>query len=444
MILRKYINNSTALQTVNLLKYTTFFLISIILIKTGYSKAHIGAFEFTILLANAVSFFWVYGVIHSLMSLYNNNNSFSSISRNRKSPEIFNAFLLLLGFNVILLLILLVINTFYPFSSGPEKFPFFTIILIYIFFSNPANLVEHIYVLRNRPEKNLLYGFTVNVITLAGVSTALVLKKGVEMALWSLVATSVFRFIWLMFLLKKYALFKVSTVFLKEHFKLSSPLTISYLLSGSAEYIDNLIISLRLSFDSLALFRYGAKELPFSSGLIMGLHSSMISRFTTPETIPNTLALIKVKSKRLMHILFPISIFFLLMANTLYPLIFSKEFGRSSDVFMVYLLLIMSRLLFPQTILIGLKQNKIVLQASLLSIVLNIVLSFLLINHYGVVGVALATIFVYAIEKIVLIWFVYKNHGIKPTEYIPLKAYSIYSVLLVAVFVLIDRGIIQV
>ena len=38
MIFRKYINNTTSLQTLSLLKFVTFFIFSIVLVKNGYTE----------------------------------------------------------------------------------------------------------------------------------------------------------------------------------------------------------------------------------------------------------------------------------------------------------------------------------------------------------------------------------------------------------------------
>jgi len=147
MIFRKHVNNLTTLQTINLLRFITFFIIGIILAKNGYTKTQIGKFELTILIVNVVSFFWVYGIIHSLLTLYNNNSSFSDIKRNRKSPEIFNAFILLFCFNLFLLLIFVILlNYLNLFGREAEKFPFTTIIVLNIFFANPSSLIEYIYI----------------------------------------------------------------------------------------------------------------------------------------------------------------------------------------------------------------------------------------------------------------------------------------------------------
>jgi O-antigen/teichoic acid export membrane protein len=445
MIVQKHITNINALQTVSLLRFLVFFIISILLTKIGYTQIQIGEFEMTILIINTVSFFWVYAIIHSLMTLYNNNASFSDITRNRKSPELFNAFIIISGISTLLILIFLILKNYLNlFGESVGHFPYCSMIVLNIFFSNPSCLIEYVYVLRNKPIKTLTYGFVTYSIILISVSLPLILGLGIKTALWCLTGTSFFRFIWLMVLLKKNAALKISFTFLKEHLKLAYPLALSYFLSGSAEYIDNLIISLKYGFGSLAIFRYGAKELPFSTGMANGLNSSMIKEFSTPEKIQKSIGELKKKSKRLMHILFPISIVLLLMANILYRLMYRSDFGRSSDIFMVYLLLIMSRLLFPHTILIGLKQTKVVLWASLIAIILNIILSLFLMQYRGTVGVALATVVVYFLEKIVLMWFTYKRYGIKPQEYTPLYTFLIYTTILIVVFTLIDKRIIHI
>jgi O-antigen/teichoic acid export membrane protein len=117
---------------------------------------------------------------------------------------------------------------------------------------------------------------------------------------------------------------------------------------------------------------------------------------------------------------------------------------RSSDIFMVYLLLVLSRLLFPQTILIGLKKTRIIMIASITELILNIALSVWLSQYYGLVGVALATIFIFFIEKLILILYNYIGLGIKPGKYIPVTTYLVYSIIIISVFVLIDHQLISV
>ena len=63
---------------------------------------------------------------------------------------------------------------------------------------------------------------------------------------------------------------------------------------------------------------------------------------------------------------------------------------------------------------------------------------------YGLVGVALSTFIVYTIGKIFLIGYLWIKMKIKPSEYIPVKIYLFYTVLIGIVFVLIDHRIIDI
>jgi O-antigen/teichoic acid export membrane protein len=271
-----------------------------------------------------------------------------------------------------------------------------------------------------------------------------IIGLGLITGIWGLLLITFLRFIWLIFLIRKFAVIRFSWPFIKEHISLAMPLVISTLLSGSAQYIDGILVSAKFPPENFAIFRFGAKEMPLLVTLASGLNNAMLSQFNSRLRLKNSLLILKKKSLRLMHILFPISILLLFFSNDIFAAMFTKRFSHSADVFMVYLLLFVSRLLFPQTILIGLKKTKIVMMASMLEIIFNVGLTLLMIPTYGIVGVAVATVIIFLIEKIVLIIYNYYKLGIKPTEYISLQWYFIYSSVLVTLFVLIDRRIINV
>ena len=242
---------------------------------------------------------------------------------------------------------------------------------------------------------------------------------------------------------------RVSFDFMKEHLYLAVPLIITTLISGSAQYVDALMIWVVWNDPAqFATFRYGAKEFPLVLALASGLNAAMLTEFTTRVQMKESLAKLKAKSKKLMHFLFPSAILMLLFAKWIYPRMFTNEFLRSADVFMVYSLLIIPRLIFPQTILIGRKKTHITLIAAVLELAINIPLSVYLALDYngkglGVVGVALATFFVYCIGKIFLAGYLWIKMKIKPIEYIPIKIYTFYCILTGIIFILIDRKIIN-
>jgi peptidoglycan biosynthesis protein MviN/MurJ (putative lipid II flippase) len=111
---------------------------------------------------------------------------------------------------------------------------------------------------------------------------------------------------------------------------------------------------------------------------------------------------------------------------------------------MIYLLLVIPRMLFPHTIIIGRKRTRVTLWAALFEFSFNIPLSLWLVKDYGAVGVALATFIVYMIGRVLLIIYLRIEMKIKPREYIPLITFFIYTAAIVIIFVLIDHRIINV
>ena len=446
MFRKIHINNVFGLQVFQVLRFVAFTIISIVFTKSTLSLKDIGDYELFLFIASAVSYFWVTGIIQSLLPLFNNNRSYPYRKQNltEKSPEIFNAFILLFFFSCLICLILFFLkDTLHVYKNG-ENLPYLYLLLLYILISNPVSMVEYIYLLYNKSTQILYYGFIVFTLQVLFVFYPVKLGYGLEMAIWGLLFVTAIRTIWLIVLLKKYSIQKLSFPYVREHFNLALPLIISTLLSGSAQYVDGIIVSAKFNPAKFAMFRFGAKEMPLVVMLASGLNNAMLTLFNSREKIKFALLTIKKKSARLMHILFPVSILLLFFSNKIFPALFTERFNRSSDIFMIYLLLVTSRLLFPQTILIGLKQTKTVMLVSILEIVLNVALSLLFIPIYGITGVAVATVIMFLVEKIVLIGFNYYKFNIKPIEYIPLVTWFIYSFVIIAIFVLIDHRIIMV
>ncbi len=438
------INKINSLQIFQLLRFGTFLLISIIFANSSVATEDIGYYELSLFIASAVSFFWVTGIIQSLLPLYNNNKTFrKDPSGNAKSPEIFNAFLVLSGFSLVAFIFCIFFQRSFYLFDGVKDISFINLVFVYILLSNPGHLVEYIYLLKNLSEEMLIYGLWSFGLQLLLVTVPVLYGYPIEYAVIGLIVISVIRLIWLGVLLKRYSGFRFSRSFIREHISLGIPLIVSSLLSGSAQYIDGIIVSGSFDAASFAVFRFGAKELPLVLLLANGLSNAMLPEFSTADKVKNALAIIKNRSRRLMHILFPLSTILLFFSKVLYIAMFGERFSRSADIFMVYLLLIISRLIFPHTILIGLKRTRIILGASFVEIALNVSLSLFLIRYYGMVGVAVATAIVFLVEKMLLVSYNYFKLKIKPGEYIPLGVYLFYTALIIAVFVLLDHRIIR-
>jgi O-antigen/teichoic acid export membrane protein len=439
------IDNVSGLQLFQLMRFTIFLIVSIVFTKSHLTRAEIGSWEMFLFIAGLISFFWVTGIIQSLLPLYHRNRTYRKMGDNGtgKSPEVFNAFLLLCIFSLLFFGIGHTIkNNFLSFT-----FPMYPIstFLLYLL-SNPVCLIEYIYLLNNRSYRIFQYGVYTFSAQLILIIVPIILGKGIIWSIYGLLLITVVRWVWLLILLRRYTEMKISVKFIKEHLYLGLPLILTSLISGSAQYTDGIIVSAVYRDPGwFAWFRYGAKEFPLVLMLANGLSNAMLPEFSTRTMMKDSLAKIKARSRKLMHLCFPAAMIVMLFARWLYPRMFTPEFQKSADIFLIYSLLVIPRLVFPQTIIVGRKKTHISLIAALLELGLNIPLSLLMIKWgYNIVGVALATFFVYCVGKIFLAGYLWIKMKIKPSEYIPMKIYAMYSFLLIALFILIDHRIIDI
>ena len=430
------------------MRFTVFLIISIVFTKSHLTRADIGSWEMFLFIAGLVTFFWVTGIIQSLLPLYNRNKTYRKLGDNgtTKSPEIFNAFLLLCFFSLLFFIMGHSIKNYFSVFNMSGNVPYINFLLLYILLSSPVCLIEYIYLLNNRSYRIFQYGVYTFSLQLILVITPILFDKDIIWSIYGLLGVTAVRWVWLIILLRRYTEMKISYQFMKEHLYMGTPLILTSLISGSAQYIDGVIVSAVYRDPAMfAWFRYGAKEFPLVLMLASGLSNAMLPEFSTRSRMKESLAKIKVKSKKLMHICFPATMLIMLFARWIFPRMFTPEFQKSADIFLIYALLVIPRLLFPQTVIIGRKKTHISLFAALLELAFNIPLSLLMIKWgYGLVGVALSTFIVYTIGKIYLSGYLWVKMKIRPTDYIPVKLFIFYSFLLTLLFVLIDHRIIDI
>lgn len=421
-----------------LIRYASLFGIGIILVKSGLSTSAIGHFESLTFLAGAVSFFWITGIIQSLLPLFDNSKAFGKTDGIKKSPEFFNAFFLLTIFSFLAAVFILISGRWLASILEAEmRQNLVYFIAIYVLLNSPASLLEYIYLLKGESKKLLQYGWIAFGIQFLVISVPALLQLPFFWILTALIASSLLRYVWLITAMRRYSTFTISVPYIRENLALGGPIMVSVLLSGSAQYIDGLIITGYFDSSVFAVFRYGARELPLVALLAHALSSAIIPDIIRKGPVLG-LQELRARSSRLSGWLFPVVALFMLSSHVIFPLIYDSGFAESAHVFNVYLLLIISRLVFPQAVLIAYKKTRFLMQASFLELVMNVVLSLIFVSIWGIIGVAYATVIAYVFERIILLVYVKVIMGFAPQQYIHLKRHVLWSIGIIVLFIITE------
>ncbi len=332
----------SAMQLFQLIRYSILILIGIVFSKSALTKSEIGQYETVLFLVGAVSFFWVNGLIQGFLPSSNN------YSGKKKSGALFNVFYLLL------LLSVLAAGFVAVFEQGishvllkDSSVPFLKYLVAYLLLSAPSGLVEYIYLIKDKAKSLVAYGVISYFLMFLLVVLPAWWGRGLEYCLMGLVLSAVVRFVWLLVLLLKYSSPEFNSEFILKHLKVAGPLVLSMFLSGSGQYIDGFIITGYFDDATFAVFRFGAREFPLVLLLANAFSASMLPGFSNQEKLGDNLKTIKLNAQKLAAWLFPLSALMMAVSHWLFPIVFNSGFKESAVVFNIYLLLIVSRLVFP-------------------------------------------------------------------------------------------------
>ncbi|NQU54396.1 MAG: oligosaccharide flippase family protein [Bacteroidetes bacterium] len=424
--MKKYLNTISAFQFYQLVKYSTLILIGVVFTKTALTQNAIGEYETFVFLAGAVSFFWLNGLLKALLPL-------SSL---KEKTNIFSAFVVIQTFSLLAALLLLLLHPmFSQFLLNGKGIPEIGLLFLFLVLGIPANLVEYFYLIKKQNIAIVIYASVSFFIQFLLIVLPIILGYKIEMALKGLVISSILRYIWLWIVMISNSEIQLSISFIKEHLKLGGPLIAATFLSGSAQFVDGFIVTSKFNEETFAVFRYGARELPLAMLLANALSNAMLPDFAHKENLIQNLVKLKKSVSKLMHFLFPVTVILLLISHPAFPVVFNAQFEKSATIFNIYLLLVISRLLMPQTILNGLKITRPIMGASLFELILNVSLSLIFVQFLGIAGIAYATVIAFLFEKIYLASIVKAKLNIAVSDYIPIKIYTMYSLGAIVMFI---------
>lgn len=418
------------LQIFQLLRFASLFSVGIFLSKSYLTVREIGCYESFIFISGAISFFWVSGLLNALLSRYEQQRT------GEKNSVLYNTSILIYVLNTFLIVLMFVFKDLLQGLMTAESIKYYPLLVIYVFLNNPTFLIEYLLLLEKKPLTLAGYGFVTLVLNILAVAGPIYAGYDLTYSFYAMIGLAVLRNVYLYILIKQFSLSTLEPGNWGEQVLTALPLIFSLLISGSADYIDGFLVSTHFGSDAFAIFRYGAKEFPLSLLLASAMSTALVPQIASSGIKKENLLQLKKESAKLMHLLYPLSIFLILTSKWFYPILFREEFISSAAIFNIYLLLIVSRLFFPQTIVMAMGKHDIIFKIAVLEIIVNVTSSYLLMQSYGIAGVAWGTVIAFAAEKILLFTYLNRWHGVRLRDFQQGNLWAIYSMLLIISYII--------
>ncbi len=418
-----------ALQWFYLMRQGGAILTGILLAQFGLPAGQIGVYEILQYIGILVSAFWVTGLSQALLSY------FPTLGETEQRRLTGSAYLLFTGLSALLFAGLwlgkdIAILTL---ASRPGL-PYYELFLLWQLFNLPAFLIENIYLLHKKAA--LIFGF--GMLSFGGqiavVLIPVALGADFSWSFYGLIALGALKFVWLSVLVWQSGRLVWDGTLLRKWTRIAWPLALYALIGGLVNSFSFWLVGYLYRDDeaTFAVFRYGAREFPLVVALTNGLGTAMIPALA--GNLQNGLAQLKMRSLRQFHLLFPLSILLMLTSQYFFPIVFTKAFSESAVIFNAFLLVTISRVLFPRSVLMALQSNKIALLSSVIELIFIILLSLILAQYFGLTGIAMGTVLGATLEKVILSVYLHRRFGISIKQYTDLRWWAGYSAGLVVAF----------
>jgi O-antigen/teichoic acid export membrane protein len=198
----------------------------------------------------------------------------------------------------------------------------------------------------------------------------------------------------------------------KEIFFLAVPLAITSIIEKSVLYIDGVMISTMLSTTDFAVYRAGAIEVPFIASLYGSVAAIVMPEVARYFTGGNHMEILKLKRKVVSitaFFVYPVLIYLLFFSGPIITFYLSEKYAASSIIFAIFNLSLLIRVNDHQDIIVVSGNSKFIFYSIFSLAFLNVILNYILISAFGIIGSAIAFILHLFLFTILL---TYKTMGV--------------------------------
>ncbi len=179
-----------------------------------------------------------------------------------------------------------------------------------------------------------------------------------------------------------------------------------------------------------AIYAIGARKIPFLSAITASISSSLIVHYSAEirnNNFDGILRAARGATDKLFLLILPLLAWLFIFAREVMVILFQK-YAASAPIFRIYLLIIITHFFFAQSVLLGRGMSRINAWIGVAEVFINIILSFVLIRFWGLIGPALATLMAHWIFQLLIMSYCRQKYSIPIHRFMP--TYRIWPLLI--------------
>ncbi|HHB78010.1 MAG TPA: hypothetical protein ENK85_02105 [Saprospiraceae bacterium] len=368
-------------------------LAGVVLAKMGLDMETIGKFELLFFLGKAATAFWTDGLAKAILPL------FPKLDSDEQKGFFATSALLYFGFSLLTWLVLTLFKApILTYFLRVDSIAYYDAYVLFLALNIPGLFIEQYYILREKPKSLLWYTLFSYMLYPLYFLLPLYLDIDLQNIFKILTLVAIIRLGWVLIVLNREHWW-INRPILRKLLLLATHFMAYILVAMMAEIIDGFIITQKYADPEVfAIFRYGARELPLTTALLSGLSIASVAKLS--NNLQDHLPTFRKSLNRVLKITFPVAIIMMLSSPWLFVHFFSPSFRESALVFNTYLLILGSRVLMPGALMMAQLESKYMFWVSIAELALNVVLSLILVQYWGIIGIAWGTVLANYLEKI--------------------------------------------
>lgn len=350
--------------------------------------------------------------------------------------------------SITIIFLMLFRNQIATFFGNGELTNYLIILYIYIFIGIFFSYIENLYVSSGNSvllgKINIVYfilyfivialviHFYRNIFSIMVAITALEASKSTIMML-----NIIFK--------EKYK-YKFNYPFLKEQSLYAIPLGLTTIIQTINLYIDNLFVSNMYNSFNYAIYSVASTEIPFISIITVSLATvalpEMSRAFNTDKNLKKVFSIWNQITIVGVAVIFPVFAVLMFFNKGYIEFIFSEKYIKATPIFVVYLFRLPLSCTIFSNILIILGRQKDLLLNIVIGSITNIILNFILIRYFGMIGAAVSTVIMHSLLIFMQVYQISKYSKYKISKIIDFKrivTILIISMLITSVLYFVSR-----